>query len=247
MLKEITSKDHPLVKHFIHLRQNRDYRHECRRVVIEGEKLVHDVVRHHPYMHLLVLDRNAVPKEFDSSHVCLVTEEVMKKISGFNPPPRMMAEMELPKEDDLKGKKWILALDRLQDPGNLGTLYRTACAFGWEGVFLIGDSVDPYNDKALRASQGSSLFLPTRHGTLSQFKSFVEEENLPVFVADTKGSSPSKIERGCLVLGREGEGLDDQLLKSYPSVGIPLCNKIESLNVGVAGGLLLYLMKAGPN
>lgn len=245
MLKEITSKEHPLVKHFVHLRQNRDYRHEFRRVVIEGEKLVRDIICHHPYHHLLILDRSFVPAQFDTSHVSLVTEEVMKKISGFNPPPNIMAEVDLPHPHSLAGLNWILALDRLQDPGNLGTLYRTAYALGWEGVFLIGDTVDPYNDKALRASQGATIMLPTRCGTLKEFAEFVESEKLPVFVGDSAGSSPKKVEKGCLVLGREGEGLDRDLLSTFPSIGIPLRKEVESLNVGVAGGLLLYLMKEG--
>lgn len=242
-MKEITSKDHPLVKHFTKLRINRGFRYEMRRVVVEGEKLVYDVLKQLPYHHLLVLDREAVPPSFDPAHVCFVTEEIMKKISGMQHPPRMMAEFEMPSESSLKGLNWVLALDRLQDPGNLGTLFRTALALGWQGIFLIDDTVDPYNDKALRASVGSTLLLPWRAGTHKEFEAWAEKESLPVFIADLKGSPPEVQEKGCLVLGQEGGGVQKLLKERYSVFTIPLHNSVESLNVAVAGGILMHTMR----
>lgn len=243
MLKEITSKEHPIVKHMAHLRQNRDYRHECKRVVIEGEKLVHDAVSKWPYCHLMVSDPLMVPEASDPGHISLVTPDIMKKITGMMNPPKMLAEVALPPESSLEGLNWVLALDRLQDPGNLGTLFRSALALGWQGVFLIGDTVDPFNDKALRAAQGASLFIPYRTGSLKDFNHFIATQQLPVYLADSGGEAPPKLTRGCLVVGREGEGLDPDLKEIYPSCGIPMHSDVESLNVAVAGGILLYSMR----
>lgn len=238
MLKELTSKDHPLVKRFTKLRINRDFRHECKRVIVEGEKLVHDVIRKVPYYHLLVCDHASLPSSYDPAHISLVTEELMKKISGMEHPPKMMAEVEMPPESTLDGLNWVLALDRLQDPGNLGTLFRSALALGWEGIFLIGDTVDPYNDKALRASQGATLLLPWRRGTVEEFESAIK---LPRYLADLKGAPPQKISQGCLILGQEGTGLQTALKGT--SLSIPMKMEVDSLNVAVAGGILMYELR----
>lgn len=243
MIKQITSKDHPLVKHLTHLRKNRDFRHECGRTVIEGEKLVKDLLKMIPYRHLIVSDHLYLPETYEASHVLIATEEIMEKISGLSSPPSMIAEVDLPKPSTLEGLNFILALDRLQDPGNLGTLYRTARAFGWEGIFLIGSNVDAYNDKALRASQGATLLVPTRVGTHEEFLAYLQENSLPAYIADTEGEKPKRIKRGCLILGTEGEGVSESLKEKLPKVTIPMQNNVESLNVAVAGGILLHLMK----
>jgi TrmH family RNA methyltransferase len=246
MIKQITSKEHPLVKHLTHLRQNRDYRHECGRVLIEGEKLVKDVLKRIPYQHLIVSDHAYIPENFDLSRVMIVTEAILEKISGLSSPPRMMAEVDMPKPASLEGLNYIVALDRLQDPGNLGTLFRTAAALGWEGVFLIDPTVDPYNDKALRASQGASLFLPTRTGNREAFLAFLEASGLPAFAASSDGKKAKKVEKGCLILGQEGEGLDSALKERFQLIGLPMHQQIDSLNVSVAGGILMYLLRSHP-
>ena len=161
----------------------------------------------------------------------------------MNHPPKIIAELEMPSESVLEGLNWVLALDRLQDPGNLGTLFRTALALGWEGVFLIGDTVDPFNDKALRASQGASLFLPRRSGTSEEFQKWIHAQKLPAVAADSGGGPIPKLPRGCLILGQEGEGLDPALKEAYPACCIPMKGDVDSLNVAVAGGILLYSMR----
>ena len=234
----ITSKEHPQVKHFMKLRINRDFRYETKKVLIEGEKLVTDVLKHLPYHHLFAVDNIHVPSA-DLSHVSIVTEEVMRKISGMERPPKFMAEVNMPPQNTLKGFSRVLVLDRLQDPGNLGTLFRTALALGWEGVFVLEDSVDPYNDKALRASQGAPLLMPWRWGTLADFLRWVSEEKIPVFLADLKGEPPRYVERGCLILGREGEGVHPELKAKFAAIAIASNPLIDSLNVAVAGGILM--------
>ncbi|MCB1114384.1 MAG: RNA methyltransferase [Chlamydiia bacterium] len=243
MIKQITSKEHPLVKHLTRLRQNRDYRHECKRCVIEGEKLVKDVLKLVPYQHLIVSDHAFLPEKYDTSRVVVVTEAILSKISGMKTPPTLIAEVAIPDPMPLDGLNYVLALDRLQDPGNLGTLYRTAWGMGWDGVFLIGSNVDPYNDKTLRASQGTTLMMPTVEGSRDDFLKFLKQNDLPAFAADLKGKAPEKIKRGCLILGREGEGLDPKLKEMFQSISLPMQNHVESLNVAVAGGILLYLLR----
>lgn len=240
MYKIISSKDHPLIKHIVRLRLNSDYRHECKRVVVEGEKLVLDLCHRMPFHHMLVKEGYSLPTTLDSTHVTLLSEEVMKKASGLPTPPALIAEVDMPADKCLKGLKWIVALDGVQDPGNVGTLLRTALALGWEGAVLLPQTADPFNEKVIRAAQGASFFLPFQHMTYEEFKSLCDRR--VVLGADMKGENVHhyhKKEEAVLVLGSEGQGISDELKKMCKALSVPMTNQVESLNVAVAGGILM--------
>lgn len=240
MLREISSKEHPLVKYLTKLRLNRDFRHENKRVIVEGEKLVVDLAAKKPYHHLLVSEKTALPEQVDATHVIQVSDEVMRKVSGFQTPPGLVAEMDMPDPSSLKGLKWVLALEGIQDPGNLGTLIRTALGLGWQGVFLLDATCDLFNEKVLRASQGASFLLPYETGTLEDLKQL----DLPCYVADMKGKKPKgALDQACLILGNEGQGISASLKKAFPAVSLAMSREVESLNVAVAGGILMYLLR----
>ena len=84
----------------------------------------------------------------------------MKKISGMQTPEGLVVEIEMPKPAPLEGLKYLLALDGVSDPGNVGALLRTALALGWQGIFILDESCDPFNDKALRSARGATFRLP---------------------------------------------------------------------------------------
>ncbi|PKI61452.1 hypothetical protein CRG98_018135 [Punica granatum] len=137
-------------------------------------------------------------------------------------------------QKDYEFRRWfpslhrILVLDGIQDPGNLGTLLRSAVAFNWGGVFLLPGCCDPFNDKALRASRGASFQLPIVSGYWTHLVSL-------------------KIEFGmrplCLVLGSEGRGLSEKSESECELVSIPMTGKFESLNVSVAGGIFMFVLQ----
>lgn len=240
----ISSKDHPLIKHIVRLRLNNDYRHECKRVVVEGEKLVLDLCHRMPFHHLLVKEGYSLPATLDSTHVTLLSEEVMKKASGLPTPPALMAEVDLPADKSLKGLKWLVALDGVQDPGNVGTLLRTALGLGWEGAVLLPQTADPFNEKVIRAAQGASFFLPFQHMTHEQFQTFCKGRI--ILGADMNGENVHHYHKkgdAVLVLGSEGQGISDELKKLCKAVSVPMTNQVESLNVAVAGGILMTLLR----
>lgn len=117
----------------------------------------------------------------------------------------------------------LLALDRVQDPGNMGTLMRSALAFGWDGVFLLPGCCDPFNEKAVRASRGAALRLPTCSGTLEDLKQVAGHHGMTLIAAEPEPEEeqPCKRKDGggdvanavCLVLGSEGQGLSPEVLK----------------------------------
>jgi RNA methyltransferase, TrmH family len=242
-MKNIRSIKDPLIQYFIKLHSSKDFRHEEKRILLSGEKRIKDLLAKEPYGHLLVSTTEGIPLSYDSEHVIVVTEEILRKITNLDSPPKMVADFSMPQEHSLEGFKWILALDRLQDPGNLGTLFRTARGLGWDGIYLIEPSCDPFNDKALRASEGAILSLPFRRGTLDQFLSFQKAQALPAFAASMRGALPSKQEKGLLILGNEGQGLSPVIESACTPISIPMKGGQESLNVSAAGAILMALLK----
>jgi TrmH family RNA methyltransferase len=145
------------------------------------------------------------------------------------------------------GPSLVLILDRLQDPGNLGTLIRTADAIGARGVILLEPCVDPFDPKTVRGTMGSLFSVPfVRVGDVDAVWSWLERLDIRAVGADATEGRPAWSEdalRGsvALVLGNEARGLDPGLrvrLSDY--IGLPLLGKAESLNVAVAGGVLMY-------
>ncbi len=244
-MTEIRSLQHPLVKHLVKLRHNRDYREEHQTLVLEGVKMVTEVCCSAAPKVLLVLDETLVPPGVKPRELIVVSEEILSKISGTPSPEGVIAEVAMPAPASLKGKERLLALDGVNDPGNLGTLLRTAVTFGFEGLFLFHDCCDPYNDKALRAAKGATFRLPMWTGTWEELKELAASEKLTCYAADLQGTSVNEMafpKKSILILGNEAHGLSRSVREGCQTVTIPQQGAMDSLNVAVAGGILMYLM-----
>jgi TrmH family RNA methyltransferase len=242
-MKEITSLQHPLVKHLVKIRQNHDYRIDHHSILIEGQKLISEAPVQ--FKSILTTQADLVPSHVKADEVFLTTPEIIEKISGLKSSEGILAEAVMPKNSDLTKKKLIVALDRINDPGNLGTILRSALAFGWEGVFLLEGCCDPYNDKALRASRGANFKLPVACGNWADLKKLIEENKMKSFVADTEGTECKSIQVSepiLLILGNEASGPSEEAKKISQAVTIPMAGPMESLNVSVAAGILMYTL-----
>jgi RNA methyltransferase, TrmH family len=152
--------------------------------------------------------------------------------------------------DDLwkKNLKFILALDGIRDPGNVGTLIRTADAFGVDGVILSDDTVELYNPKLVRSTMGSIFHLPIfDEVNLKKIIPELKKQKFVIFgTAVKEGKSLYDLDysgKVCLLFGSEAEGLNKDLLSlSDEIIHIPIYGKAESLNVAVAGGILLHVI-----
>ncbi|MBX7066518.1 MAG: RNA methyltransferase [Parachlamydiales bacterium] len=225
--KRITSLQHPLVKHWFELRSNKTYREEAQRVLVAGRKMTNEL----PIETLITLE----PSDIPCKEEILVTEPILKKITGLQAPDGFAAEIAMPKPQDLHGKNWVLILDRISDPGNLGTLLRTALALGWEGVILTAGSVDLFNDKALRAGKGAQFHLPY---------SYQEIHGLHLYTADLEGTPLDEVQPKLplgLILSSEGHGAREWA--GAKKITIPMRGEVESLNVAASGAILLYAMR----
>ncbi len=245
-MKEITSLQHPLIKHLAKLRQNSDYRYDHHSMIIEGSKLIQEASDLCDFKTILTVDPGLIPSGIKADEVILTTSAIIQKISGMHSSDGILAETPMPNNTNLKGKKYIVALDGVSDPGNLGTIMRTALALGWEGIFFLEESCDPYNDKALRASRGAIFKLPMIHGSWKDLQNLIQENKLTAYVADTQGtpiqqiSSPEGI---LLVLGNEAHGPSEETRLNCGALTIPMPGQMESLNVSVAAGILLYTLR----
>lgn len=247
MIRRITSVQHELVKHLVKLRQNHDYRYDHQTIVVDGIKPVREICSKIKPKMLVAWDETLLPKGIEADDVLLVSENVMKKISGMQTPEGVIAEIPMPKPASLKGKRYIIALDGVSDPGNVGNILRTALALGWEGAFIINESCDPFNEKALRAARGATFRLPLAWGKWDQLKKLTQENKLEPIVADLKGTKLQEVKPKdgvLLVLGNEAHGVSDEAKKLCQPVTISMAGDMESLNVSVAGSIIMYALRA---
>lgn len=244
MYKQITSLQHPLIKHLVKLQSNRFYRSEQKSLVIEGIKVVRELCQRSPSLikTLFLLTSELIPIQLPPSQITLVSEPVLRKISTLQEPEGIVAELSLPAPQSLDQLHPILALDRVSDPGNLGTLLRTALALGAKGVFLLDGCCDPFNDKAIRAARGATFYLPYRQGTIKELETFIKKNDLIPYIGDLSGIPLNQVTpflKSLLILGNEAKGISPEVEKLAQKVTIPLVGEVESLNVAVAGGILM--------
>lgn len=244
--KEIKSLQHPIVKEFVQLRTKKQYREEKRRALIIGYKMVKDLLPLGIISKILLKKNQSLPSFFSKNQEFIsVTEEILEKITQLKNNEGIVAEVCIPEMTSLKDKKLILALDQVQDPGNVGTLIRSAVAFGFDGVYLLDGTCDPYNEKALRAAKGATFFIPLEK--IDQ-KTFLERsKDSTLLIGDLDGDS---VQNACkseitspliLLLGNEGNGPSISK-ESGKKVTIAM-QSIDSLNVAVAGSILMHQIK----
>jgi TrmH family RNA methyltransferase len=242
-MKTLTSAHHPLVKHMVKLRQERAYRYAEQSVVVEGVKPVQEIV---PHIKRLFYTEAHASLPIPAAEKWLVSSSLMDKMSGMVSSEGIIAEVQMPPFASLEGVHWIVALDGISDPGNLGTLLRTALALGWQGVYLLPGSCDPFNEKAMRAARGAHFRLPIRSGTAEELERLIEQNKLQPLVADLMGTVPQELskEKGrLLVLGNEAHGARPEVRRLCSPVTIAMPGEMESLNVAIAGGILMYELR----
>ena len=245
-MREISSLQHPLVKHLVKLRESRDYRYKTHRVVISGVKLVKELSSGFRIRILLIEEGFSPPFSINADEVFYVNAQIMKKVTGLENPEPIAAEIDMPQAQDLSSIDLLLILDGISDPGNLGTLLRTALALGWGGVFLTMGSTDPFNEKAIRAAKGATFKIPLKSGSWEELKVILLRKKFTLFAADAKGKDLAEYKCSmpiALALGNEAHGITTELKKSAQIICIPMSGPMESLNVASAGAILMYELK----
>ena len=232
------SLQHPLVKDCVRIRSDKAARLEAKQVLLIGEKMVRELSSQIELSAVFSTDPNL---NISAQNHYKVSETILQKITGLPAPDGVAAIAPMPVPQPLQGKKRILILDKIADPGNLGTLLRTALALNWDGVVFTPGTVDPFNDKALRASKGALFSLPYAQLSIEEVTEFVKP--LYTYVADLQGASLSEMhfeQPLALILSNEGAGPDTWATSHAKKISIPMQNGVESLNVAISGAIILY-------
>jgi TrmH family RNA methyltransferase len=242
LAKEITSLQHPLVKHLKKLRDNGAYRKEEKKLLITGKKLIEEVSQKIPINILISTEESS--RIHPTLHV-LTTLPILKKITGLQESDGFAAEISMPELPMPPNMKYLLILDQIKDPGNLGTLLRSALALGFEGVFMTKGTVDPFNEKAIRAAKGATFFLPMQTLPMEDIFVFLREKKFSLYIADIHGKMADSVSFTpplALVLSHEASGVSPKMKKQGTVITIPMSPLSESLNVAISGGILMYIM-----
>ncbi|WP_210364972.1 RNA methyltransferase [Bacillus sp. REN3] len=250
-MKYIHSDKNPQVKQWkkLKIRKERD---KTGTFLVEGFHLVEEALSRKDDLGEIILSEKAeLPPGWDYGDipVTIVTEEISRQLAETETTQGVFAVCRQP---DYLEQDWktLLLIDSVQDPGNLGTMIRTADAAGIDAVVVGKGSVDIYNPKVLRSAQGSHFHLPVLAGDLFAWMEQLAAKNIPVYgTALENGVSFTEAEHGtafALIVGNEGSGVNKNLLEQTThNLYIPIYGKSESLNVAVAAGILLYFLKTG--
>ena len=178
-----------------------------------------------------------------------VEDTDLSALADTEAPQGVILVAEEPKGDTTsliaKGAR-LLLLDAVQDPGNVGTLVRTAAAFGLDGVIALDGTADPFGAKAVRASAGAIAGIATGRASWSWLGPIIEESGMPLLVGSGDGENIAQLERPAgwaLVVANEGAGARPEILGvAWRRVAIPMAGGQDSVNVGVAGAILMYVL-----
>lgn len=252
MLGEIiSSTDNKMVKEARSL-NDKKFRRELGKFLVDGEKLVNEIVCGAGVAEKIFVDSTKLSefdyilKKFDG-RVIPVTQKVMASLSENNTPQGIIAEVKM-KETGLFSPELnepILILDRIQDPGNMGTIIRTATATGIKTIVLI-DCADAFSPKVIRSSSGGVFYLDIFRMTENEIASFCKNHNIELLVADMAGENIFNADilnkNFALVIGNEGQGVSEYFKTNGRILSLPMKPLMESLNAGVSASVLMYTL-----
>jgi TrmH family RNA methyltransferase len=249
MIQTITSPTNPLIKSVVRLHKASE-REETGLCIIEGEKTIKTALTSMTLEKLFCVAESYKSAEeiIDKARILLVSPEILKKMSASTTPSGMLGIFRIPSEPsaDKLGPGVVLA--QIQDPGNMGTLMRTASACGIKTVVII-EGADPWSSKVIQASAGTIALVQIFRWSWKDLMRF--KKNLQLYALVVKGGEhPSKVDatHALLVVGNEARGIESSWLQDCEhTITLPMESSVESLNAAVAGSLALYLTFAYKN
>ena len=248
MIKEITSINNYIVKNLLSLKTKQG-RSNTNLFIVEGYHLVEESLKHKALNAVLCTDKEILEK-LDVNEKYLVSENIIKKLSSTKSPQNIIGVVNSITNMDLesivsKKEARLIILDNVNDPGNLGTIIRTSAALGFDAVISSMETVDYYNDKVLRATQGAIFKIPLFKGDLVEIITKLKCNDIVVYGTSLKSSvSVKNVEKSkkiAIVVGNEAQGVSNEVLDLCDqNIILPMKNDVESLNVSIAAALLMW-------
>ncbi|MGN1378877.1 MAG: TrmH family RNA methyltransferase [Bacilli bacterium] len=233
---KVTSIKNPKVIYWAKLKMKK-YRDIEHLFIVESEHLVSEALKKGIVKEIITTED--IEYEVPTYNV---TIDVMKRISTLTTPSKIMAVCEFLMPDDIKGN--VLILDHIQDPGNLGTIIRSAVAFNFETIIVSEDTVDFYNDKVIRSSEGMIFNINLIKDNLLSIIPMLKEKKYTIYGTDVKkGKNIKTIEnnKSAFIIGSEGQGISIEVREQCDDfIYINMNKKCESLNAAVASSIIMY-------
>ena len=253
-MESITSRQNPLAVHIRKLGAEGKYRRSQKQYLCEGEKLVGEALRWSAGVETLVYARGKTPPEDLPQEIRLVEvpEGLFESLSTVETPQGVLAVCRRPETalPEAMAPGGYLVLDGLQDPGNVGTIWRTADALGAAGVVLLPRCADPFSPKTVRSTMGACFRLPVWETDLEHLCPRLEAAEIPLYATalreDTADVRELPLERAAVVIGSEGRGISQEALaRCEKTIRIPMRERCESLNAAAAATVVLWEMARG--
>jgi RNA methyltransferase, TrmH family len=248
-MKHIESESNVSLKQWKKLHTKKE-REKTGTFLLDGPHLVEEAISSGAKIQHVIIEENYQIKEHwlkQKFGLWSVPAKLMKQLSETEKPQGIIAVCEMMEQPEelIKENGRYLLIDGVQDPGNLGTIIRTADSAGLDGVFLGDGSADLYNGKTVRSTQGSLFHLPIIKGELKSVAAECKENGVPVISTSLHEAVDMRempeMNGFALIVGNEGQGVQQILQEeSSMNVKIPIFGQAESLNVSVATGILLY-------
>lgn len=248
-MEYITSRKNPVMLHIRKLSADRAYRRKSGEFLGDGVKLLEEAVRWNAPLTAVVTTPGVPVPHMEGVRRMEVPEDVMASISPAKTPQGALFLARMPylaPPERLKGDRFLV-LDGLQDPGNVGAIWRTADALGADGLILVNSCADPFSPKTVRATMGACFRLPVYETEADALPGLLERSGLPLYAAalreDSVDVKTAQLSRCAVVIGSEGRGVSPELLRlSEKTVKIPMRERCESLNAAVAAAIVLWEM-----
>lgn len=243
MSERITGRKNPLLQQVRKLLSSKRYRLEEGLFVADGTKLLAEALRWWPHVETVILSDGVEAEIPDSVRLVYVPEDVMESISPMQTPQGALFVCRLPENTEFIPKPGMLLLDGIQDPGNLGTILRTADALQVP-VALLEGCADPYSHKVVRASMGAVFRTPVVQTTWEQ----VRTSGIPVAVTALSDRAvdirTAQLDSMAIVIGSEGQGVRSEIMAAASAeLIIPMDSRCESLNAAIAAAIVMWQMK----
>ena len=253
-MERITSRKNELAAHIRKLSGSRSARRAAGEFVCDGPKLLAEALKWGAAVTTVVAEEGTSLPELPSAvRRVEVPADLLRSLSTTETPQGVLflcrtPDLALPER--LTGGRYMV-LDGVQDPGNLGTVWRTADAFGADGLVLVHSCADPWSPKTVRATMGACFRLPVWEGKLEDLLPRLARAGLPLYATalgeDTQDIRTLPLGRAAVVIGSEGRGVSPAVLAaSEKTLQIPMTERCESLNAAAAGTVVLWQMGFGP-
>lgn len=249
-MEYITSRKNQYIRHLRSLAGERSYRRQQGEYLCDGMKLLQEAVTAGVEITSVLCRENLPAETLPDVPVYVAPEELFRYVSPMEESPGPLFTVRMHSADFVSAPERVIVLENLQDPGNVGTVLRTAAAMGADAVVLTGACADIYNPKAVRATMGAVFRQRVIQTDIPGLRNLADQWGLPLYgaaLSDTAADIRSvSLQRAAVAVGNEGKGLSPGLLAVCDGcIIIPMAPGSESLNAAVAASVILWEMRRG--